>query len=163
MRELVFKKHNGTIIKDVHAYVKWWVKENPFGTVTIGCDSQEFTSHVKYGVSIVMHYIDESGMGHGGHVIYSAYTDTTKNMKSDIYNKLWVEAEITIEVAKLLGDIGIKPVIHLDYNSDKTKYSNVLYDAGIGFVQSMGYEAHGKPWAVCASHTSDRIAKMGHL
>jgi len=159
--KLVFKKYNGTIIKNVHEYVKYWVEEHPYGTVSIGCDSQEHARYIKYAVTIVMHYKDESGIGHGGHVISATYADNSKNMKSDIYTKLWAETEITIEVAKMVGDIGIKPVIHLDYNSDESEYSHVLYNAGIGFCKGMGYEAQGKPYAYAASHTADRIAKSG--
>jgi|AntAceMinimDraft_8_1070364.scaffolds.fasta_scaffold111602_2 predicted RNase H-related nuclease YkuK (DUF458 family) len=161
MRNLQFKKFDDTIIKDVHEYVKYWVKENPYGTVTIGCDSQEHTRYIKYAVNIVMHYKDESGIGHGGHIIYSAFNDNTKNIKSDVYTKLWAETEVTIEIAKLVGDIGLPIKIHLDYNSDPTKYSNVLYAAGIGFCKGMGYEAEGKPYAWAASHIADRIAKGG--
>ena len=159
--KLTFKKHDGTIIEDVQVYVKNWVKENPYGTVTIGCDSQEHARFIKYAVSIVMHYRDKFGGGHGGHVINAVYVDTSKNMKSDVYTKLWAEAEITIVVAQLIGDIGKKIKVHLDYNSDESKYSHVLYNAGIGYVKSMGYEAYGKPYAWAASHTADRVAKSG--
>jgi predicted RNase H-related nuclease YkuK (DUF458 family) len=159
--KLIFKKYDGTLIEDVHNYVKIWVNENPYGTVTIGCDSQEHTRYIKYAVTIVMHYKDATGSGHGGHVIYASFQDNSKNMKSDVFTKLWAETEITLEAAKQLGDVGIKPVIHLDYNSDSTKYSHVLYNAGIGYAESMGYKALGKPFAWAASHCSDRIAKSG--
>jgi len=160
---LTFKKQDGTVIKDIHEYVKYWVEENPYGEITIGCDSQEHSKFIKYAVSIVMHYRDEMGMGHGGHVISAVYVDNSKTMKSDIYTKLWAETEITIEVAKIVGDIGKKPVIHLDYNSDEGEYSHVLYNAGLGYCKGLGYEAMGKPWAWCASHTADKIAKSGRM
>jgi len=156
-----FKKHDGETIKNVHEYVRYWVDENPYGDVTIGCDSQEHSRFIKYAVTIVMHYRDEMGMGHGGHVISAVFVDHSKTMKSDIFTKLWAEAEMTIEVAKMVGDVGIKPIIHLDYNSDVTKYSNVLYAAGVGYCKGMGYEAMGKPYAYAATHTADRIAKSG--
>jgi len=159
--KLTFKKYDGTLIKDVHEYVKFWVQENPHGTVTVGCDSQEHARYIKYAVTIVMHFKDEFGIGHGGHVIYASYQDKTKNMKSDIYTKLWAETEVTIDVAKIIGDIGVKPVIHLDYNSDEKEYSHVLYSAGIGYAKGMGFEAFGKPYAWAASHTADKIAKSG--
>jgi len=161
MRDLIFKKYDGTVIKNVGEYVKYWVKENPYGTVTIGCDSQEHARYIKYGIVIIMRFKDSSGRGHGGHVIKAEFNDHTKNMKSDIFTKLWAETEITIEVAKEIGDIGIKPIIHLDYNSNEKEYSNVLYSAGIGYAKGMGFEAYGKPYAWAASHTADRIAKSG--
>lgn len=161
MEKLKFKKYDGTPINDLHEYVKYWVQENPHGTVTIGCDSQEHSRYIKYAVTVVMHYKDATGRGHGGHVIYASFQDRTKNMKSDIFTKLWAETEVTINVAKLVGDIGVKPVIHLDYNSDEKEYSHVLYNAGIGYAKGMGFEAMGKPFAWAASHTADKIAKSG--
>ena len=157
--KLTFKKVDGEIIKDVHEYVKYWVAENPHGSVTIGCDSQEHSKYIKYAVTIIMHYKDETGQGHGGHVIYATFQDHTKNMKSDIYTKLWAETEVTIEVAKSIGDIGIRPIIHLDYNSNEKEYSHVLYNAGLGYCKGLGYEAFGKPHAWAATHTADSIAK----
>jgi len=160
---LNFRKQDGTPILDVHNYVKDWVKENQYGSVTIGCDSQEHATHIKYAGTIVMHRKDKYGVGHGGHVIYCEFKDFSKNMKSDVYTKLWSETEITIDIAKMVGDIGMKITIHLDYNSDETKYSNVLYNAGIGYAAGLGYEAFGKPFAWASSHTADKIAKNKKL
>ena len=169
-RTYTFKKVDGTIIDNVREYVTNWVKENPYGTVTIGCDSQEHAKYIKYAVSIVMHYRkymgnDKKGnpiySGHGGHVINAVYTDYSRNMKSDIFTKLFVESEIVVEIAQMIGDLGKKLTIHLDYNSKEEEYSHVLYNQGIGFVQSMGYEVYGKPHAWAASHTADRVAKSG--
>lgn len=158
---LLFKKLDGDIIENVHEYVKAWVKENPHGDVTIGCDSQEHSRYIKYAMVIVMHRRDSAGVGKGGHVISATYLDTSKKMKSDIYTKLWAETELTIEVAKLVGDIGLKLKIHLDYNSDDTKYSHVLYTAGIGYAEGLGYEAKGKPFAWASSNLADKLAKHG--
>lgn len=160
--ELQFKKFNGELVNNVHDYVKAWVKENPYGSVTVGCDSQEHARYIKYAATIVMHRMDKYGVGHGGHVIYTSYIDETKTMKSDVYTKLWAETTVTVNVAKLIGDIGRKIKIHLDYNSDDTKYSNVLYNSGIGYAKGMGYEAEGKPFAWAATHTADKIAKASY-
>jgi predicted RNase H-related nuclease YkuK (DUF458 family) len=159
--KLTFKKYDGTVIEDVQSYVKNWVTENPYGTVTIGCDSQEHARFIKYAVSIVMHYKDKWGGGHGGHVINAVFVDNSKNMKSDVFTKLWAEAEITIAVAKMLGNIGKTIKVHLDYNSDESKYSHVLASAGKGYVTSMGFECQIKPFAWAASHIADRVAKSG--
>ena len=160
-RTYTFKKANGTAITDIRQYVKDWVAENPYGTITIGCDSQEHAKYIKYAVSIIMHFRDKYGGGHGGHVVSAVYVDHSRNMKSDIFTKLFAESEIVVEVAQMIGDIGKKPTIHLDYNSDETKYSHVLYNAGLGYVKSMGYDVYGKPHAWAASHTADRVAKSG--
>jgi len=162
-REYIFKKNDGTDIEDITQYVKDWIETNPYGTLTIGCDSQEHAKYVKYAVSIVMHYVDEMGMGHGGHVVSAVYVDHSRTMKSDIYTKLFAETEIVVEVAQLVGDLGKKLTVHLDYNSKEEEYSNVLYAAGIGYVESMGYNAFDKPYAWAASHTADRVAKSGRM
>lgn len=159
--KLIFKKINGNIIKDISDYVRKWSKANPYGTITIGCDSQEHQKFIKYAVSIVMHIIDENGLGHGGHVVSATIIDTTKNMKSDIYTKLWAETELAVETAKQIGDIDKKISIHLDYNSKDDEYSHVLYNAGIGFAKGLGYEAEGKPFSWAASCVADKIAKKG--
>ena len=160
-KTLTFKKYDGTIIQDVGKYVQNWVKENPYGTITIGCDSQAHSRYVKYAITIVMHNKDKYGGGHGAHVIFATVIDRSKSMKSDLYSKLWVEAEYTIVAAQMIEDCGKKITIHLDYNSKEEAYSNVLYSSGIGFIKGMGFEAMGKPFAYAASHTADAIAKVG--
>lgn len=158
-KNLEFEKMDGTKITNVNSYIKDWVRENPFGEVTIGCDSQEHTKYIKYSIAIVMHYVDESGRGHGAHVISASVLDRSKNMKSDIYTKLWAEAELTIQTAQMLDGCVPNIKIHLDYNSKEDEYSNVLYAAGIGYVKGMGYHAEGKPFAWAASHVADDICK----
>ena len=159
--KLLFKKYDETPIDDVHKYVKDWIKENPYGTLTIGCDSQEHAKFIKYAATIIMHKKDSSGIGHGGHVIYASFKDYTRNAKSDIYTKLFFEAEVTIEAAKLVGEVGWPINIHLDYNSKPEEYSHVLYHAGLGYVSSLGYKAFGKPNSWGASVCADKIAKSG--
>ena len=159
---LDWRKYDGTPIEDVTSYVKDWVTKWPNGEIMIGCDSQEHTKHIKYSVSINMHMVDKYGMGRGGHVIFANVIDRSKNMKSDLYSKLWTEAELSVQAAQELDlDKKIKLVIHLDYNSKEEKYSHVLYNAGIGYVKGMlGIEdVYGKPDAWAATHSSDAICK----
>lgn len=158
-KKLVFKKVDGTTIHDVNKYVKDWISKYPYGEVTIGCDSQEHARYIKYSTVIVMHEVDESGMGHGAHVISASIIDRSKNMKSDIYSKLWAEAEFTIQTAQMLDGCTKNLKIHLDYNSKEEEYSNVLYASGLGFVKGMGFEAEGKPHAWAASHVADDFCK----
>lgn len=158
-KNLIFKKVDGTIIKDVNQYVKNWITNHPYGEVTIGCDSQQHTRYIKYSTVIVMHVIDEFEIGHGAHVISSSIIDRSKNIKSDIYTKLWAEAEYTIQTAQMLDGCTKNIKIHLDYNSKESEYSNVLYSAGLGYVTSLGYEAYGKPHAWAASHSADHVVR----
>lgn len=157
--ELVWKKYDGTLIKNVSDYVKNWTENHIYGSVTIGCDSQEHSKYIKYSVSICMHDVDESGIGHGAHVIFASFYDKDKNMKTNIYTKLWAEAEISVEAALQLKDCKMKIMVHLDYSSDENRYSNILYKAGIGYVKGMGFDALGKPHAWAATHVGDSLCK----
>jgi predicted RNase H-related nuclease YkuK (DUF458 family) len=156
---LNFRKYDGTPILDAGVYVADWVSRHPHCTVTIGCDSQEYARFIKYAIVIVLHDVDESGIGHGAHVISAVVLDHSRNMKSDIYTKLWKEAELAIEAAKLIDACGKSIKIHLDYNSKESEYSNVLYNTGIGFFKAMGYDVCGKPYSYCASHTADHYVR----
>ena len=171
---LVFRKFDGTLIEDVNTYVKNWSKENPYGQVIIGCDSQEHSKYVTYAIAIVMHYKDRWGGGHGAHVIKSVMKDykfrtpdgtlKIKNGKksfdtSVLQGKLWREVELTVQAAKLLKDCDLKIRIHVDYNSKENEMSNVLYASGIGYAQGMGFEAEGKPYAWAASKVADALCR----
>lgn len=160
-KELKFQKYDGTEIKDVNKYVKEWVKKNPWGKVMIGCDSQSHSNHVKYAISIVMHRVNENGVGKGAHVIYSLVKDYSASLKKDIYSKLWREAEYTVVAAKMIKDCHKDIVIHLDFNKDNNSYSNIVYAAGKGYVEGFGFKAYGKPDAFCASHNADQLCKSG--
>jgi len=159
MKKLEFKKANGTHIPDVLTYVKEWISRHPYCTVTIGCDSQEHNHYVKYSIVICLHDVDAAGQGHGAHVISSDYFDYTKNIKTDLYTKLWQEAELAIQVGQMIQDCGKKLKIHLDYNSDESAYSNVLYNAGIGYVKSQGFDCVGKPIAWASTHIADKLCR----
>lgn len=173
-KDLVFRKFDGTLIENVNQYVRDWAKENPYGQIIIGCDSQEHSRYVTYAIAIVMHYKDKFGGGHGAHVIKSVIKDSkfrtpagtlkVKNGRksfdtSVLQGKLWREVELTIQAAKLLDGCDKKIMIHVDYNSDEGAMSNVLYAPGIGYAQGMGYEAQGKPYAWAATHVADSLCR----
>lgn len=173
-QELEFRKFDGTLIENVSQYVKNWVAENPYGKIIIGCDSQEHSRFVTYAIAIVMHRKDKYDIGHGAHVIKSIIRDQkyktpkgTLKIKdgkksfdtSVLQGKLWKEVEFTIQAAKLLEDCNKKIMIHVDYNSDESAMSNVLFAPGIGYAQGMGYEAEGKPYAWASSTVADKLCK----
>jgi len=157
--DLVFKKTDGTLIPDPLAYVTEWINRHPFCTVTIGCDSQEHSKFIKYSIVVCLHDVDESGIGHGAHVISVTIEDKTRNIKSDLYTKLWQEAELALQVAELLKDCGKAIKVHLDFNSDEKAYSNVLYNAGVGYVKASGFECEGKPTAWASTHMADKLCR----
>lgn len=173
--KLIFRKFDGTLIENVNQYVKDWNKENPYGQIIIGCDSQEHSRYVTYAIAIVMHVKDKWGGGHGAHVIKSIIKDkkhrTPKGtLKFDnrgrksfdtsiLQGKLWKEVEYTIEAAKLLEDCNKKIKIHVDYNSDDSAMSHVLFAPGVGYAQGLGYEAEGKPFAWASSTVADKLCR----
>ena len=172
-QNLIFKKFDGTVIEDVNKYVRDWATENPYGTVTIGCDSQEFARYVKYAIVIVMHFKDKYDVGHGAHVISATIYDKGMKTKfghvekkngssfdtSRLHGKLWKEVELTVQTAQMLQGCDKKIRIHLDYNSVEHEVSNALYASGIGYALSYGYEAVGKPYAYCSTHTADALCR----
>jgi predicted RNase H-related nuclease YkuK (DUF458 family) len=169
--ELVFRKFDGTLIEDVNQYVQNWIKENPYGQLVVGCDSQEHSRDVKYAIVIVMHYKDKYGAGRGAHVIQAITkepkpkkTYTVKNGKkefdtSTLQGKLWKEVEYTIQAANMLEGCQKKIMIHLDYNSKETEGSHILYASGLGYAQGMGYKAVGKPDAWGSTHVADALCR----
>lgn len=163
--KLVFKKIDGTLVEDVSQYVKDWLIKYPYTEVTVGCDSQAFARFIKYSIVIVMHVFYESKeknkhrIGNGAHVITATIIDRNKNLKSDLYTKLWAEAMYTVQAADMLDECKKNITIHLDYNSKEEAYSNVLCSSGIGFVKGMGYDVKCKPFASSSSNIADAFCK----
>jgi len=164
-KKLIFKKISGEIIEDVEKYVKNWVKNNPYGNVIIGCDSQVHGKRIKYSIAIVMHYIDESGIGHGAHVIVADIWEKRKYSSPDdeIFSKLWKEAEYTLKTAQMVdgNDEMFKKrlLLHLDYSNNTKDKSNIIFSSGIGYLREMGYSAEGKPNSYVATHTADALCR----
>jgi len=169
--QLHFKKITGEPVMNVEQYVKDWIKENPYGKVTIGCDSQAHGRKIKYSVAICMLFIDKMGGSHGAHVI-SADIETKRNIKykrgkagamEEMPAKLWKEAELVIQAASIIdaNDETFKKriTIHLDYNVNAMFESNMLFASGIGYITGLGYHAEGKPHAWAATHVADALCR----
>ena len=163
--KLTFKKVTGEIIENVEKYVKAWVKENPYGTITIGCDSQVHGRRIKYSTVICMHFIDRTGQGHGAHVIVSdAWVKRiNKSQTEEMPTKLWKEAEYVLIAAQMVdgGEEAFKKriTVHLDYSDEPLNKSNIMYATGIGYLTGMGYRAEGKPHSWAATHTADHLCR----
>jgi predicted RNase H-related nuclease YkuK (DUF458 family) len=63
---------------------------------------------------------------------------------------LWNEVTKAVEIAEMLKDLG-KITVHVDINSNPRFRSYQLYDASMGLITSMGFEAAGKPLAWAAT------------
>lgn len=162
---LIFNKLTGELIENVEQYVKDWIKENPYGNVIIGCDSQMHGRRIKYSVAICMHYVDRMGAGHGAHVIVADIWEKRKTSSplEEMPSKLWKEAEFTLIAAQMVDgdDEAFKKriMLHLDYSNEATNKSNMMFASGIGYLQGMGYKAEGKPFAYVATHTADALCR----
>ena len=144
---------NAKNIKDVKSYINDYIKSNGSVKLYIGCDSKQSGDFTTYAVSAVLYR-----KGFGGHVIY--FIDKVPRIR-DMFTKLWGEVERTKHFLEYLGD-DIKPLIeevHLDFNPKPTHKSNMVHDAGLGLISSMGYKAVAKDKSWAATHCSDKILK----
>jgi hypothetical protein len=146
-----FRTRQGMVIHNLKEYVENWISDKPNAEIYIGCDSQTRDKKIDYAVSVCMYE-----PGKGGHIINKKETES---MKPNNYMRLWEEVNKSVIVADILKGIDRKITIHVDYNSNPNEKSHELYDAGIGYAKSMGYEAAGKPHAWAATHAADKIVK----
>ena len=158
-----FKTYQGMVIDDLKRYVSNWVADKPDAQIFVGCDSQQNNKEVDYAVSVCIY-----NPGKGGHIISRKTTHDLifkggKRHKSKdeeaIFDRLWKEVEMAVDVADELKDIGRYIMIHCDYNSKESELSNRLYGSGIGYALEHGYEAAGKPFAWAATHSADNAVR----
>ncbi len=133
-----FRKIDGTPIKDVGSYVRDWLKEHPNSEVHVGCDSKTRSETIKFSTVICMREI-----GKGVHEIHC---NEYERYRGDKMDRLWREVSKALSIAEELKDIA-SITIHVDLNSDEKAKSNRIYDASIGMIKGMGFDALGKPHA----------------
>lgn len=154
---MVFRTRDGIVIEDISNYVKEWTTKHPDSEVYVGCDSQEVGQKINYVTTICMYEF-----GRGAHVVHCKEV-INKPPKLDpvanMHPKLWAEVTRSVEAADLLKGINKKITVHVDYNSKQSEKSNQLYDAGIGYAKSRGYDAVGKPTAWAATSAADNYCR----
>lgn len=69
--------------------------------------------------------------------------------------KLNAEVNKTYEIAMYFQELGLKPIIHLDLNTDPLHESYNVYKNILGFFESLGFEVEYKPDAAAASCAAD--------
>jgi predicted RNase H-related nuclease YkuK (DUF458 family) len=144
---------NAKNIKDVKGYISDYINTNGEVKLFVGCDSKQSGDFTTYAVSAVLYK-----KGLGGHVVY--FIDKVPRIR-DMFVKLWGEVERTKEFLEYLGE-DMKPFVeevHLDFNPKPIHKSNMVHDAGVGLISSMGYKAIGKYGSWAASYCADRILK----
>ena len=153
---MLFKKIGNNKEFEVSDYIKEYLKLNKNYNVDLylGCDSHNKTKTTNYVTTIVFHLGDS-----GCHVIYSK-EKVQKIPVEEFWTRLWGETERSVKTALYLRTKGIEiNTIGLDFNSDKTRKSNKLVKASIGYVESFGFKARIKPDILPAISAADGLAR----
>jgi len=145
-------------------FIKEFIEERPECKVYLGADSQRLKKkRVKFATVIIVHYIDENGIGKGAKI----FTDVTYEKIQDAklsrpFNRMMTEVNKLTEVYTLLEDVLIEREfeIHLDISEQKEHGSNVAHGYAKGMIYgTVGIEPTFKPYAFAASCAADRYSK----
>ena len=147
-----FQNFNGDEIDDVAEYVREYTKGNSDFEVCVGTDSQVYASHTKFVTAICMYDGDR-----GAHVIY--HSERMYRDERELFNRLWEEAEATMEVAgKLSERLGRNRIVmHFDINPSEQYRSNIAHKAAVGLAESTGFDFNVKPEAWAATCAADHL------
>ena len=149
--DMEFKKLTDTQTFDVADYVKNYlaVHKNQSLNLYLGCDSHNRLK-TTYATTLVFNVSST-----GCHVIYKK---EIVPLISDMWTRLWGEAERSVETALYLREHGIEiDTIDLDYNINPEHKSNKLVSAAVGYVESLGFKARVKPELLPAVYAADHI------
>lgn len=147
-----FQKFNGEKINDPISYVKKYTGDAEEFEIFVGTDSQVYSGHTKFVTAICMYDGDR-----GAHVIY--HSEKVHRTEHELFNRLWKEAEETIDVAGHLGaELGTSKIItHFDINPSPEYDSNVTHKAAVGLAESAGFSFSVKPEAWAATCAADHL------
>ena len=143
--ERIFKKMGDHSQVVLGKYAKSMVQKFPEIKIYVGSDSQNYSTKTLYATTVVFRFEHN-----GAHVIYQK--ESTR-LVTDMWTRLWGELQRSIDVAGYLKfECGI-PIeqIDLDLNSDPEFPSNKVFQAAVGYAQSMGYQAKTKPELLIAT------------
>lgn len=142
----VFRNYLGKEIKNIKTFVEQWLENHPQGQIYVGSDSKARGKWVKYSTVICLWDV--------GNGVAELYKNEVSPKPKDTFSRLWEEVSKAIEIASELQSLG-KITVHIDINSNPKYRSHRLYDASIGLLNSLGFEAAGKPFswaATCGAH-----------
>ena len=143
-------------ILDPLKYTKEVLANNIYDSLKIyvGCDSQNFRKRRFTGfVTVIAFHIGTSGV----HYIYK--TEKFKIIRNT-FQRLWMEATVTMELAEKLKTAGIfVHQVDLDFNKDEQFESNKLINVSEGMFRGMGYRVASKPDELIASWAADHIIR----
>lgn len=137
---------------------------SPLSRVYIGCDSNRFRDrhgqwHASYTTAVVVHVIDENGIGRGAKV----FTHTERMVDYDqqknrpmmrMMNEAYKSAEAYQQLEDDLIEFDVE--VHLDINDDPKYGSNCARNSAIGYLTGVtGRPVKTKPEAFAASFVAD--------
>jgi predicted RNase H-related nuclease YkuK (DUF458 family) len=137
---------------------------SPLSRVYIGCDSNRFRDkqdiwHASYTTAVVIHRIDEEGIGRGAKVF--TFTDRAQDYDQKMgrpmmrmMNEAYRTAEAYQQLEEDLLEFDVE--VHLDINDDPKHGSNVARSAAVGYLTGVtGRPVMTKPDAFAASFVAD--------
>ena len=92
-----WKKFGGEKIPDVITYILNYIKENPYVTISLGCDSVQRRRKTVYAITIMFYSIS---VKNGAHVIY--FRENVNKIR-DNFDRLSKEAEFVLNIAEWLN------------------------------------------------------------
>jgi predicted RNase H-related nuclease YkuK (DUF458 family) len=148
---LLFKDISGKRI-DTLAHTLNILKKNPSVEIHVGSDSQSVGKQTIYCTVIAYRF--------GNRGVHYVLSKTAVPLISDMWTRLWKEAELSIEVAEWISKlVPLKIEIDMDYNEDENFQSYKLISAAKGWANSLGYKVNVKPNNQIATRAADHHCK----
>lgn len=110
-----FKKFGGERIPDVIEYIKEYIKENPYVTISLGCDSVRRRRKAIYAITLMFYSIS---IKNGAHVIY--FRDNINKVR-DNFDRLGREAQYVINIGEWLNTELDGHFVRLDLSDSEQK------------------------------------------
>jgi predicted RNase H-related nuclease YkuK (DUF458 family) len=148
---LLFKDISGKRI-DTLAHTLNILKKNPSVEIHVGSDSQSVGKQTIYCTVIAYRF--------GNRGVHYVLSKTAVPLISDMWTRLWKEAELSIEVAEWISKlVPLKIEIDMDYNENENFQSYKLISAAKGWANSLGYKVNVKPNNQIATRAADHHCK----
>tara|TARA_Y200000002_G_C22440659_1_gene562015 strand:+ start:263 stop:712 length:450 start_codon:yes stop_codon:yes gene_type:complete len=148
---LLFKNIKGDRLDPVQHTIEV-LKNYPYAEIHIGTDSQNINKQTYY-TTVIAYRLGTRG-------VHYIFNKSNRKLITDMWTRLWKEAELSIDVAEWLTQkITLKVEIDMDYNSDESFKSHKLISAAQGWANSLGYKVNIKPNNQIATRAADYHCK----
>jgi len=148
---LLFKNIKGDKLDPVQHTIEV-LKNYPYAEIHIGTDSQNIYKQTHY-TTVIAYRLGTRG-------VHYIFNKSNRKLITDMWTRLWKEAELSIDVAEWLTQkITLKVEIDMDYNSDESFKSHKLISAAQGWANSLGYKVNIKPNNQIATRAADYHCK----